>query len=414
MKTLSKLFLSAGIAITLNAAVPSMAQDASGIDFGDDTGSWTEDGECDDPRFIGEGMANSTSEDDLLRDATDCRNLFEAGSIKLSNLSFDPDLTVFEGTELGDDSYEWANDGQCDDARFTGEGMATSPDRDAIKKDRSDCSAGFQLGRLTLVDDLPPRLVSEYDGIDFGTDKGEYAGDNECDDPRFFGEGVSSIALTGANIGTDRKDCLEAYKAGGLFLKEARVIDGYFFGNDASFSANDGECDDPRFEGPGMASKLARSGIEHDGTDCMSLWRKDKISATKRTEYNGFLIVDGLVFGDDSGQYPNDSECDDPNFIGPGVADGSSRENAGKDRSDCLESFQRGTAKRAPAIPVNTNLTYEGIRFGDNDSPFANDGECDDPRFTGAGMAASFREEDRNHDAADCLAAFQDGDIELK
>jgi len=121
-----------------------------------------------------------------------------------------------------------------------------------------------------------------------------------------------------------------------------------------------------------------------------------------------------LVFGDDSGQYANDGECDDSGFTGRGVSGSASQEHAGKDKTDCLNAFRAGNVKAAPAIPVDTSITVDGIRFGDDTSPFARDGECDDPRFTGDGMATSFREEDANHDATDCLAAYQNGAITLK
>ena len=61
------------------------------IDFGDDTGAWAHDGECDDPRFRGDGMAASPlSDDDLRRDATDCRELFESGRITLRDVTDEP------------------------------------------------------------------------------------------------------------------------------------------------------------------------------------------------------------------------------------------------------------------------------------------------------------------------------------
>ena len=49
--------------------------------FGDDSGTWANDGECDDPRFQGESMAATLLESDRGRDATDCRNLYNAGRI---------------------------------------------------------------------------------------------------------------------------------------------------------------------------------------------------------------------------------------------------------------------------------------------------------------------------------------------
>ena len=47
-------------------------------DFGDDSGSYPNDGECDDGRFTGQGMG-ATSQ--VRRDASDCRTLLNAGRI---------------------------------------------------------------------------------------------------------------------------------------------------------------------------------------------------------------------------------------------------------------------------------------------------------------------------------------------
>lgn len=57
--------------------------DIGDISFGDNQSSWANDDECDDPRFAGVGMAGSTAEEDRFHDATDCRALYQAGSIRL-------------------------------------------------------------------------------------------------------------------------------------------------------------------------------------------------------------------------------------------------------------------------------------------------------------------------------------------
>ncbi|RMD94150.1 MAG: hypothetical protein D6811_03435, partial [Alphaproteobacteria bacterium] len=55
------------------------------------------------------------------------------------------------------------------------------------------------------------------------------------------------------------------------------------------------------------------------------------------------------------------------------------------------------------------------IDFGDDASIYANDGECDDPRFEGPGMTSTpLLDTDRGHDASDCRAAYQAGTIRLK
>lgn len=63
----------------LDARTPS-----SNVDFGDDSGDWTHDGECDDPRFRGPGMTSApVVEEDRFADASDCREAYERGDLAL-------------------------------------------------------------------------------------------------------------------------------------------------------------------------------------------------------------------------------------------------------------------------------------------------------------------------------------------
>ena len=70
---------------TALADVSGSAAPGSGVDFGDDASTWANDDECDDQRFQGRGMASSFSDADMFHDASDCRRLFDAGSIRLIN-----------------------------------------------------------------------------------------------------------------------------------------------------------------------------------------------------------------------------------------------------------------------------------------------------------------------------------------
>ena len=120
--------------------------------------------------------------------------------------------------DFGDDTSEWAKDGECDDKRFDGPGMtSTALLPEDIGHDATDCAKAFKAGQLTLRDVLTEATV--VDGIDFGTDSGEYANDNECDDPRFEGEGMTETDLLETDIRADASDCLKAYQAGTLTLK---------------------------------------------------------------------------------------------------------------------------------------------------------------------------------------------------
>ena len=55
----------------------------NGINFGDDSSAWANDGECDDPRFEGSGMASTTTEADIRADGTDCSQAFASGTIRV-------------------------------------------------------------------------------------------------------------------------------------------------------------------------------------------------------------------------------------------------------------------------------------------------------------------------------------------
>lgn len=115
------------------------------VDFGDDTSRWARDRECDDPRVEGSYAGDTLLEEDRGHDATDCRELYEAGLIRL----FGVDL-VSGQVWFGDDSSEYAHDGECDDIRFTGDGMAWILVDDEHGRDASDCRRLYEAGRIQL------------------------------------------------------------------------------------------------------------------------------------------------------------------------------------------------------------------------------------------------------------------------
>ncbi len=115
--------------------------DSGDLDFGDDTGPWAEDGECDDPRFEGPGMGLTDSEANLGHDATDCRELFETGRVSLIDVELD----------FGDDASAWARDGECDDPRFEGPGMGLTDSEEDRGHDATDCRTLHEAGRISLM-----------------------------------------------------------------------------------------------------------------------------------------------------------------------------------------------------------------------------------------------------------------------
>lgn len=331
--------------------------------------------------------------------------------------------------DFGDDAGEWANDGECDDSRFAGIGMGVSAD-DHVGHDASDCRAMFSQGRITLR----PRLVE--DGIDFGDDASDWANDGECDDPRFEGKGMTATELLAADLGHDASDCVAAWRAGGLRhvgvrdtagTAAAAQSDMVDFGDDASAWSGDGECDDKRFFGPGMTGTvLLDEDVGHDASDCRAAWDAGRLTTFEpRT---GELVIDGVNFGDDSGDWPNDNQCDDPRFAGEDMAEMPYEDNRGRDASDCATAWEAGTItlndpgeaadiggdRSDDTARITTAWIEDGVDFGTDSGDWANDGECDDPRFVGKGMTStSLLESDIRADASDCLAAWRAGELTL-
>lgn len=201
--------------------------------------------------------------------------------------------------------------------------------------------------------------------IDFGDDKSEYAYDDECDDPRFSGAKMADQLLT-ADIMHDATDCILAFQEGSIIYGPPAE-----YGDDASPRAHNGICDDPRYRGLGLSRDvLTDADIMHDATDC---WQADKAGRLR-------LIGDAAPGAE------------------PMVEESTAPETTTETEEDVL-AFE----------------TPGEIDFGDDSSDYANDGECDDPRFEGSGMTTTtLLEGDAMHDATDCKTAFDAGTITLK
>ncbi|VAW22151.1 hypothetical protein MNBD_ALPHA12-966 [hydrothermal vent metagenome] len=115
-----------------------------------------------------------------------------------------------------------------------------------------------------------------------------------------------------------------------------------------------------------------------------------------------------ISFGNNSSEWAYDGECDDPRFAGPGMADTLLDEDMGRDASDCRNLLNKGR------IYIRSGGGDNGVHFGDNSSEWAYDGECDDPRFKGPGMADTLLEEDTGSDASDCRSLYREGSIWLR
>lgn len=242
------------------ALVPfALAQDAADIDFGDDDGLWSNDGECDDPRFEGDAMASMLEKDDILHDATDCQTAYLAGEITLSAPQTEiaaENAALTTDIDFGDDDGLFANDGECDDVRFAGPAMTTTGFLESdVGHDASDCKADFEAGEIYLRgpgDTSMEALLEESADETVGEITGEITGESETE--TFTGPGLV--------------DAYDDPPANGV------MFNGINFGDDTSEWAADGECDDPRFGGAGMTdTTLLPEDAYHDAADCLAAWK---------------------------------------------------------------------------------------------------------------------------------------------
>jgi hypothetical protein len=281
------LSLLAPLLAFLAIAAPAHAKDT--IEFGDDTSSFANNDECDDPRFEGEGMASILIAGDRGHDATDCASGVKAGKIRFQPLpafAGEGPTPTFDEIEFGDDASSFANDGNCDDRRFGGRIMAEILIDSDIRHDASDCRAGMEQGDLAFVQDLEAAVTDDSStshlgggavdltGIDFGDNESAFALNGECDDRRFEGEAMDETLLE-SDVGHDASDCALAVIDGRATYKRSTglstVPGDIDFGDDASSYAGNSECDDPRFQGEFMATILLDEDLGHDATDCRSL-----------------------------------------------------------------------------------------------------------------------------------------------
>ena len=105
------------------------------IPLGDDSGTYANDGACDDARFIPAGSVWGFHRQHILKDATDCGALYSSGDITV-HLAF------------GDNSSAFANNGICDDPRFVGEARSEITSEEHSGKDAADCLAAYSVGAI--------------------------------------------------------------------------------------------------------------------------------------------------------------------------------------------------------------------------------------------------------------------------
>lgn len=323
--------------------------------------------------------------------------------------------------DFGDDSSEWARDGECDDPRFAGPASAVELLEADRGHDATDCRTAFKAGTVSLAAQEPTAAPSAQEGIDFGDDTSHWARDGECDDPRFAGTGAATELLP-VDLGRDATDCRAAYDGGTVTFigpqstqSAQSAVTEIDYGDDTGDWARDGECDDPRFAGTGVASELLEADRGRDASDCRAA-----VAAGTASFLGGDTTspLGEFDYGGDWSRWANDGECDDLRFSGPGTAKKLLSEDLQGDATDCRALEAQGAVSirtvYTPAYAAGAPYSSKGIDFGDNSSSFAGDEQCDDPRFEGPGAASYMLEDDRLHDEDDCRSAFEAGTIMLR
>ena len=150
-----------------------------------------------------------------------CHMFAAASAIALSI----PTPAAAQSVDFGDDSSQFAKDGECDDMRFAGAGMTDTLLIDSdIRHDATDCRAAYNAGRLTYNggnrSGRATPAATNNSRIQWGDDSSRYAKDGECDDKRFVGQGMTDTPLLESDIKHDATDCRAAFNAGRLSLRQ--------------------------------------------------------------------------------------------------------------------------------------------------------------------------------------------------
>ncbi|MGD2133662.1 MAG: hypothetical protein PVI23_12785, partial [Maricaulaceae bacterium] len=176
---------------------------------------------------------------------------------------------------------------------------------------------------------------------------------------------------------------------------------------------DDQECDDPRFQGEAMAYFPERASIRRDAHDCYTAYVDGMVKYEGELEPLFSGVFDDIDFGDNSGPYTEDGECDDPRFRGFGMAfTPLSDESEYRDAHDCQGLYDKGFI-RYVMMDGMFEGEFDGIDFGNNSGDWVNDGECDDARFEGPGMGSEDGGNDMR-DAHDCKLNYEEGSIILR
>ena len=158
----------------------------------------------------------------------------------------------------------------------------------------------------------------------------------------------------------------------------------------------------------------------HDADDCKALFEAGKITLypglrARLRQAGAPYDTAGVDFGDDTSATATTANATIRGSLGrasPTVLDDDTLHDA----TDCKAASrpaprpEDGAARGAPDA-TECRSEIRPSTFGDNASEYANDNECDDPRFIGEGWTRCCWHADIEHDATDCRALVDAGKI---
>ncbi len=247
---------------------------------------------------------------------------------------------------ISDDSCAFANDNECDEYRYGGSGSCQDG------SDTNDCAIWQVQRENDFIARAQALGFANTTILSLGDNTCRWSYDDECDDPNLGGTGA-------CDIGTDAMDCL---------MEVQSTTAAPTGGGDSCEYANDAECDEAQYGGGGYCD----AGT--DTTDCR-------------------LLAAGI--DDDSCEWANDGACDELRYGGGGqCVDGS-------DATDC-DMFGNSPEALARLMELVPDTLRAGL--GDDSCEYSNDGECDDATFGGTIYCAA------GTDATDCRAMALGGE----
>jgi hypothetical protein len=250
-----------------------------------------------------------------------------------------------QAPDFGSDTSVWANDGECDDPRFTGPGTSGMAMDANLMADATDCRTAFDAGTAQLIEGQGAVVAGPAPAAPAPTAPAPDAKAAQIAAPAAPAEPTAPVdpAAPEAQAMAPVPGAKGAPAAPAAPAQTAAPVP-VNFGDDSSQYASDRECDDRRFVGQGMATALSSANIGHDATDCRALHDAGQIHVWNWSEAQAATQCTAINFGDNTGQYVNDGECDDPRFEGISVARMLNPSEIGHDAADCSQLCSFGTA----------------------------------------------------------------------